>query len=285
MMNLLKISTLVFAFLMILAVIGCGANSRKGGAYGTENPFGASDPSDSENLSVSGERDITVTYENGVIAWSGGAVSYLLYVDGTPVCKTEDRSFTPDISAGLHELKVTAYFADGAEVDSPVTEIAVPYPPLEVFLYGGELSWTAQKDAIGYIIYKEGAFFAQITGNSYICTQSGTYSVSAVFGDERFNGRLSNTVIVDGDLPVSPILKINGSVIEWSEVDGAENYRIFFNGKTVAVCGGLFFDLYDEYAIRAADYPEGVLVTVCAVFDDDTAGSVSNAVFYAREYN
>ena len=257
MVFLRRIAAIVFALTLSLAA-GCG----KGGKFIEKRN---SDMVESEYSSSfensAAEKNITAMFDGEILFWQGGAEYYYVYIDGEKVCRTEDVSFLPEVSAGLHGVRICGVYQDGSEVFSDTVEIAVPYPSPVVYADGRTLKWDLCADAAGYNVYKEGAFIAQIQANFYLCDEDGAYTVSLVFDDERLNSPRSNSVIVAENTGDAPVLKINGSVIEWSEVKGTVFYYICFNEKRVAICEGLSFDISDLYAQMDNSY-DGVSITV-----------------------
>jgi len=279
MVFLRRIAALVFA-LALSTVTGCGAGSRiieKRNSDMVESEYSSS----FENSAA--EKNITAVFDGEILSWQGGAEYYYVYIDGEKVCRTEDVSFLPEVSAGLHGVQICGVYQDGSEVFSDTVEIAVPYPSPVVYADGRTLKWDLCSDAAGYNIYKEGAFIAQIQVNFYFCDEDGAYSVSLAFDDERLNSPRSNSVIVAENTGDAPVLSLEGDVLKWSAVPDSQYYSIKVNGKTVMIIEGTVCDISDYFTMHE-EYSGEVKLTVSARFENGE-GTASNEVSYVVSAN
>jgi hypothetical protein len=159
-------------------------------------------------------------------------------------------------------------------------EVAIRGLAPVVTVNGSLLSWTAVDGAACYQIFKETAYFAQISGTS-LEVEAGIYTVVAVFDDERLNSPASQAVVVGAYEVVAPRLTLNGDYIEWTAVEGAMYYEIYVNGTLAKKFTGTRYNFRPHYIeFCESDYPNGVTITVVAYINKNSKSPHSNEVFF-----
>lgn len=191
-------------------------------------------------------------------------------------------------SYGIYTVYVDGYDNLGSPKTSfGVLEIVIKAPAPILKVENGVIVWTQLNGAIGYDVYLNETLITRQTSNSYTPLEDGKYSVSAVFADDRLNSPVSAYVAIGSQQLDSPVLKIEGDLLSWSAVGGADIYFICINGEkrytifapqTSIKLSTIFLN---NQSI-AEDYPKGstVTITVFAVSETALDSSPSNSVEY-----
>ena len=230
--------------------------------------------------------EFVVWTENGVIFWTDvSAKVYEITVGDYAFTLTETEFIPTEITFGVHMVEVKAYLSLEPLVTVFGTlEYIVKHPPLKVELIDGVLAWDGVAGAVGYQIYLNNAFIAQITGCEYAPQEDGYYTVSVVFEDENLNSDQSVAVAVGKLKPNPPIIVITGGWLTWRAVVGAEMYYIQFNGRNkssvLAGEGDCEYNLLQVWAAYAEEYPDGVDVTVVAYSSVGGFSEPSNVITF-----
>ena len=148
----------------------------------------------------------------------------------------------PSGALTVDDEKITViYTANGknfyATVDIEVTGGATVLAAPVVVANGNSVAWEAIEGASYYEIYINGVSVANTTDTFYtVDLAAGAYNVNVVAvvrnSESTTRSEMSKTVtcIVSGKALAAPFATLDGDVVSWSPVEGAECYGVYVNG-------------------------------------------------------
>ncbi len=220
---------------------------------------------------------------DGEIRWNDvDAAVYEIIIDGVSCDTTTEHVFSlADYTHGVYSVEIRAYMSLGkGDYASAFIICVIRAETLTVTLQDRTLCWQAVNGAVGYKIYKDDAFITQISQTSYVAEEDGIYSVSVIFEDARLNSEKSIPIAVGNIALSAPTLTIEGSLLKWTEIPGAQMYFVCMGDERIATVMTNRLDIGKIYANKyKEDYPDGITVYVYAAMGDKD-GPHSNTVTY-----
>ncbi len=309
-MRKIKVAAAIFAIVATLQFSGCkvfpnAASKTMNAGVSTSDDTGSEASGNSGNGShgidepyaenpdhVPADINVSLNADGNTLMWNApGAYIFEVLLGNEVICvTTENRYVVKNVQAGVYTATVRAYEAIG-EISYAYaqTDIVIKAEAPSLTIDGNCLTWNAAEGAAKYVIYKDGAFFTQTLITSHIVSQTGIYTVFAVFDDERLNSDGSNPVAV-GNVPLSaPELKLEEGNLAWKAVAGAERYVIVVEGKSYGAVivydsseKEYFYDIAAVYEDKLKyEYPNGVTVEIYAWAFGLEQSKNSNKVFYS----
>ena len=188
------------------------------------------------------------------LAWNAisGATAYVVTRDGQQIATVSTTSFQDSAvnNGTTYGYTVTAIALIGADQNISLTQSQVsvtPVLPKPTNLQATQLNnrvsltWNASAHATSYNIFRDGNLIKNVSGTSFVDTESlgGSYQVQAV--EDSVTSAKSNTVTLNIVITVTQPTGLKATAgnklvnLQWDEIDGATNYRIMRNGVPLTI--------------------------------------------------
>ena len=194
-----------------------------------------------------------LAWNEGNLIWNSVAgATYAVYINDELVGRTEETSFTPDVSqmaAGDNKvyvipenaINITTDVGTGTDYENNGVITVKKLDKVTGLAIGNrELSWTAVDGATEYEIYINGKAVSKTTGTTYSVVVNNSnprtevYTIKAYGGYNVIDSEISDESVTVGILPAPTGLRLEGAILSWYEVSQASGYEIYADNNLIA---------------------------------------------------